>query len=130
MNAVQHSNSPIGAFGFIQFYEFSHGQRFVCAVADGGIGIRKSLEQNPDLVSRFHYDWDAIELAIRELVSSTGDQHRGIGLFGVAEDMRNPQHQLILHSGQGVLELREDVQSEARRTTLFPGTLAFTGIPA
>lgn len=129
LNAAQHSESPMGSFGFIQFFRFSDGERFVCAVADGGIGIRRSLERNPDLVGRFHYDWDAIELAVQERVSSTGDQHRGIGLFGVAEDMRNPGHQLILHSGQGAVERREDVEASARRVTLFPGTLAYAGIP-
>lgn len=129
MNAVQHSESPVGAFGFIQFFDFEAGQRFVCAVGDGGIGIKSSLERNSDLAGRFHYDWDAIELAVRERISSTQDQHRGIGLFGVAEDMRDPRHQLLIHSGQGVLEIREDVESSARRTTLFPGTLAYAGIP-
>ena len=61
MNAVQHSESPIGALGLIQFYEFQQGRRFVCVVADGGIGIRRSLERNPELKNRVPYDWVAIE---------------------------------------------------------------------
>lgn len=59
LNAVEHSESPIGAFGFIHFYEFRGGSRFVCGVADGGIGIRRSLERNPQLAGKFFYDWDA-----------------------------------------------------------------------
>jgi len=47
LNAVQHASSSIGAYGFMQFYEFGTGARFVCGVADGGIGIRRSLVQNP-----------------------------------------------------------------------------------
>lgn len=55
LNAVQHAESPIGAFGLVQFYDFQQGRRFVCAVADGGIGIRKSLERNPLLRDRVPY---------------------------------------------------------------------------
>ena len=84
MNAVQHAESVIGAYGLVQFYESARGQRFVCAVADGGIGIRRSLERNPEYRSRVPCDWVAIELARRERVSGTGDNRRGIGLYGVA----------------------------------------------
>ncbi len=54
MNAVQHSESPVGALGLIQFYEFQQGQRFVCVVGDGGIGIRRSLERNRLSVMKSH----------------------------------------------------------------------------
>lgn len=128
-NAVQHSESPIGAYGFIQFFEFEEGERFVCGVADGGIGIRASLERNPALREKARYDWAAIELAIRERVSGTGDKTRGIGLYGISEDMRVPGRQLIIHSGIGSLRLTEYVESQAHRTALFPGTLAYASIP-
>lgn len=128
LNAVQHAQSPIGAFGFIQFYEFDYGRRFVCTVGDGGIGIRRSLEQNPLLRDRVAYDWDAIELALRERVSGTGEATRGIGLYGVAEDMKRPGRQLIIHSGIGMLETSEEVETSSRRTGLFPGTLAYASI--
>jgi hypothetical protein len=127
-NAVQHSQSRVHALGFIQFYESKHGRRFVCAVADGGIGIRRALEMNPALRDRVAYDWDAIELALRERVSGTGGATRGIGLYGVAEDMKRPGRHLIIHSGQGMLETREDVQTSSRRVNLFPGTLATASI--
>ncbi|MDP3062284.1 MAG: hypothetical protein Q8O40_03570 [Chloroflexota bacterium] len=128
-NAVQHAESPIGAYGFIQFYEFETGRRFVCGVADGGIGIRRSLERNPALKDRVPYDWVAVELAVRERVSGTGDPRRGIGLYGVSEDMRRAGRQLIIHSGIGSLQLSEEMESAARRVTLFPGTLAYASIP-
>ncbi|OGO50220.1 MAG: hypothetical protein A2148_04295 [Chloroflexi bacterium RBG_16_68_14] len=129
LNAVQHAESPIGAFGLIQFYELQQGRRFVCAVGDGGIGIRRSLERNPDLADQVPYDWVAIELALRERVSGTGSKTRGIGLYGVAEDMRKAGRQLIIHSGIGMVETNEELESEAKRTTLFPGTLAYASIP-
>jgi hypothetical protein len=51
-------------------------------------------------------------------------------LFGVREDLRSPGRTLLLHSGLGSLQIREDLQSQARRTRLFPGTLAYLTIPA
>jgi hypothetical protein len=99
-------------------------------VADGGIGVRASLCRNAALRSRVSFDWDALELAIRERISGTGDPHRGIGLYGVSEEVRRPQHSLLLHSGLGSLEIREILESSAKRTRLIPGTLAFLSIPA
>jgi anti-sigma regulatory factor (Ser/Thr protein kinase) len=130
MNAVQHSQSQIGAVGLIQFYQSDGSERFVCAVADGGIGIRRSLESNKDLRSRATYDWTAIELALQEGVSGTGSSRRGIGLFGVAEDMAMPGRQLIVHSGIGLLRTVGGAGSDATRSSVrFPGTLVSASIP-
>lgn len=128
MNAAQHSESEIGAYACIQFFE--NFPRFTCTIADGGIGVRAHLCRNPALRPRVNYDWDALELAVRERISGTGDHSRGIGLYGVSEDVRKPNHSLLLHSGLGSLEINEDVESAARRTRLFPGTLAFLSVPA
>ncbi len=130
LNAVQHSESEVGAFGCVQFFEFKNGPRFTCTVADGGIGVLASLRRNEALRLRVSYDWDALELAVRERVSGTGDPHRGIGLYGVSEDLRSPNRSLLLHSGLGSLEITEELESAARRTRLFPGTLAFLSIPS
>ncbi len=129
LNAAQHSESQVGAFGCVQFFEFEKGSRFICTVADGGIGIKESLCRNEKLRSRVNYDWDALELAIRERVSGTGDPHRGIGLYGVSEDVRRPGRSLLLHSGLGSLEITEELESTAKRTRLFPGALASLSIP-
>lgn len=130
LNAAQHSESPIGAFGCVQFFQFRQSSRFACVIADGGIGVRSGLCKNDSLRRRITHDWDALELAIRERVSGTGDPHRGIGLYGVSEDIRQPGRSLLLHSGIGSLEINENLESAARRTRLFPGTLAFLAIPA
>jgi anti-sigma regulatory factor (Ser/Thr protein kinase) len=130
MNAVQHSQSEIGSVGLIQFYQFEAGERFVCAVADGGIGIKRSLGSNAALRSRATYDWTAIELALEEGVSGTGSNRRGIGLFGVAEDMAKPGRQLIIHSGIGLLLTGGGAAVEAMRSSVrFPGTLVSASIP-
>lgn len=129
LNAAEHSGSEVGAFGCVQFVEPQSGSRFVCTVADGGIGVREHLRRNEALRSRVNYDWDALELAVRERVSGTGNPHRGIGLYGVSEDVRAPGRSLLLHSGLGALEISEELESSARRTRLFPGTLAHLSIP-
>ncbi len=98
LNAAQHSESEIGAFGCVQFFECdARGPRFICTVVDGGIGVFASLRRNLELRTRVNYDWDALELAVRERISGTGDPHRGIGLYGVSEDVRLPGRSLLLH---------------------------------
>ncbi|MGH2706236.1 MAG: hypothetical protein ACRDJ4_14470 [Actinomycetota bacterium] len=129
LNAAEHAESGIGALGFIQFYEFQEGHRFICAVADGGIGIKRSLEKNPVYANSFFYDHDAIERAIEERVSGTGLSTRGIGLHGVSEDMKLPGRNLIIHSGKGSLKIEGGIQRRARRVNLFPGTLVYASIP-
>jgi anti-sigma regulatory factor (Ser/Thr protein kinase) len=130
MNAVQHSQSEIGSFSLIQFYQFDTGERFICAVADGGIGIRRSLESNPALQRRASYDWTAIDLALEEGTSATGSSRRGIGLFGVNEEMAKPRRQLIIHSGIGLLRTGGGTVAEATRSSVcFPGTLVSASIP-
>lgn len=129
LNATQHAESPIGAYGLIQFSDSASGQRFVCGVADGSIGIRRSLEKNPELRPRVPYDWVAIDLAMRERVTSLPDQMRGIGLYWVADEMRKPGRNLIIHSGIGAVQINEDAESRVWRTRLLPGTLASVSIP-
>ena len=124
-NAAEHAVSPVGAFGMVQFYDpLGKGTQFWCVVADGGMGIRASLANNPALRPRF--DWTAIEQALQEQVSGTALPHRGLGLFGIAEDMRSLGHEFIIHSGIGMMHLRdEDGDPIAQRShVLFPGTLA------
>lgn len=65
------------------------------------------------------------EVALRERVSGTGEPTRGIGLYGVADEMRQPGRQLVIHSGIGSLRTTEEMETKATRTTLFPGTLTY-----
>lgn len=132
MNAAQHSESPIGAYGVIQFQRSERGQSFVCGVADGGIGIRRSLGRNPaHPPEHLRDDWTAIEYAMNELVSGTGNPYRGIGLFGIMEDAIADNQSVIIRSGLGSLFINdENAGTGAMRTSLFPGTLACVSIPA
>jgi len=47
----------------------------------------------------------------------------------IAPEDYKPGGQLILHSGIGSLMISEEMETEAKRTTLFPGTLAYASIP-
>lgn len=101
----------------------------MCGVADGGIGIRQSIERNAEL-EHFGYDWSAIELATKELVSGTSSSTRGIGLFSVFEEMHRPGRELVIHSGNGLLVKSEDSQVRIVKANLFPGTLVYFSVPA
>ncbi len=128
-NAAEHSESSIGAYGLVQFYSSGQDRRFICGVADGGIGIRQSLERNSAL-EHFGHHWSAIEIATKELVSGTSSPTRGIGLFSVFEEMRIGGRELVIHSGKGILTMSKDSQIRMVRANLFPGTLAYLSIPA
>ena len=128
-NAAEHSESRIGAYGFVQFYSSGQDRRFMCGVADGGIGIRQSIERNAGL-EHFGYEWSAIELATKELVSGTSSNTRGIGLFSVFEEMRLPGRELVIHSGKGIITKSEDSQVRIIRANPFPGTLVYFSVPA
>ena len=129
LNAVQHSESPIGSYAMIQFYEFEEQNQFSLVVADGGIGIRASLGHNEDFRSAIRSDRAAVELAVQERVSGTAESSRGIGLHTVASTMAVGDRTLLIHSGTGSLELDQDTkQIVTRDNRLFPGTLAYARI--
>ena len=130
INAVQHAESPIDAYGMVQFYDSpQHGKQFSCAVADGGIGIRGALHLNHQ-IAPLPDDETAIDYAVYENLSGTGSPSRGIGLFGIADATRKfPNRGLIIHSGVGMLMLGADGPSQ-RTLVRFPGTLAAARISA
>ena len=129
-NAIEHANSEIDAYGLIQFYDWGNRPRFVCAVADGGIGIRASLQKNPAYAERILTDWNAIEYATRENTSGTGNSTRGMGLHHIAHDILPPDRELNINSGNGFLHMVGSDSSSSLPANLFPGTSAFLNVPA
>lgn len=128
-NGVEHSQSEIGTLGMVALDIGRKTGNFEIAVADGGVGINPALKVATSIdKKRVWNDWSSIEYATGELVSGTGDPHRGIGLFGVAEESRLPGAVLRLNSGRGVLHINEQSQIRAIRNNLFPGTLAYVSI--
>ena len=128
-NAAEHSESSIGAYGFVQFYSSQKKNRFVCGVADGGIGVQRSLSRNPEHREYGGYAWTAMERAVGELVSGTLSGYRGIGLFETVEKMRKIGRQLIIHSGDGIITKSGKLTTRITSTRLFPGTMAYISIP-
>ena len=128
-NAAEHSESGIGAYAFVQFCSYGQDRRFICAVADSGIGIRQSIGRNPNL-AHAGYDWSAIEMAVKELVSGTASRTRGIGLFSVFEEMHVSGRELIIHSENGFLAVNKNSEIRMTRANTFPGTLVYLSIPA
>lgn len=128
-NAAEHSESSIGAYSLIQFSASGLERRFQLCVADGGIGIAKSLERNPKL-RHAGQEWTAIELAVKELVSSTTSATRGIGLFSVFEESHVPGRELTIHTGNAILTVNRRCEVRMTRANLFPGTLVYLSLPA
>ena len=129
-NAVEHSAHPIGAFGWIQFVDLEQGSRFVCVVADGGIGVKEGLWKNPALKKRVSYDWDALEFATRERVERDRRAEQGNRPLRGGRGCSTAEGLVAPPLGTWFLEIREDRESSARRTRLFPGTLAYLAVPA
>ena len=127
-NAVEHSDSTI-RYGYVQYYDFEAHPRFICAVADGGIGIRASLRKNPDHKNKVPNDVCAIAYALEENVSTCGNT-RGLGLAHIVELVLPPNRELNITSGNGFLHVDGKWQTTSRWSNLFPGTSAFVNIPA
>ena len=128
-NAVEHAESSVSTYGLVQFYEWDP-PRFICAVADGGIGIRTSLEKNPEYARLALTDWNAIDYATLENVSGTQDNLRGIGLHHIVNDILPPNRQLNINSGIGFLHADGGAgPTRTNRSNLFPGTSAFINVP-
>lgn len=129
-NAVEHANSSIDAYGYVQYYAYVGYPRFVCAIADGGVGIRASLARNPSHREMVRNEALAIEYALEENVSVHGNT-RGLGLSQIAEFVLPPDRELNINSGNGFLHTvgGRPTPGASRWANLFPGTSAFINIP-
>jgi anti-sigma regulatory factor (Ser/Thr protein kinase) len=101
-NAVEHGASPHGCYVAAQRYERPH-RRTVLALGDLGIGIPTHMRKRfPDLRG----DRTTLREAMKEGVTATGDEHRGIGFTSVIEEAmasRMRYATLGIHSGTAEL---------------------------
>ena len=99
-NAVEHSQSEIGAVCFAQIWR-GRGRRLAeVAVADAGVGILETLrERFPHLSSHA----EAIEMALEEGVTGLDDRQRGLGLSTLRDalSLGGPDRRLMIVSGDG-----------------------------
>jgi hypothetical protein len=100
-NATTHGTSEIGTLVSAQRYQ---GNRCVLVIGDGGIGIPEHLRRQHE----FESDPEALELAIREGVSGTGEVHRGIGYHHIGqtiEQLEVPRAAVRIWSGEARLTM-------------------------
>lgn len=118
-NVIHHADAVTGGFATARGWRTP--ARFEVAIADLGIGIRRSLAKNPqhsDVVD----DMAALRRAVELGVTSTPHRNSGYGL-AVTRDLLDKNHGLlVIKSGWAELWLgSEEEQSIA--DTPFPGTL-------
>ena len=128
-NVVYHAESD-GGYVLAQQYNYSSGPVVEIAVADCGIGIRSSLQKNPShgMISS---DIQAIEMSLREGVSSLRNPHRGYGLHHVTGDVKhNNNREMTIRSGQGILNIRGDGKvTKDYDSPTYSGTIVSVVIP-
>ncbi|WP_134665894.1 MULTISPECIES: DUF4325 domain-containing protein [unclassified Amycolatopsis] len=99
-NVLEHAQTRRG---FFCMQHLSASKRLAFCIADAGIGIHRSFA-----TGRGHHKprtaTDAISLAIQRQTTSTDDR-RGNGLYGLAEVIRQNGGQLEISSGRGFLRL-------------------------
>lgn len=122
-NTLEHSLSKHGAVVAAQYYKKSNTIRI--GICDGGIGIRKSLEQF--WPGHAQNDIDAIKWALLPGVSGTttvaggtGD-NAGAGLFFIKSIAKIARNYFMIYSGSGIYKLLlRDKRFKNPRLTLNP----------
>lgn len=133
-NATEHSASPCGAFAAVQAYQHivsgarRRGEEVLIAIADGGVGIRRTLLRNPALAEHVVTDNDALRHALEMGVSGTGEVGRGGGLTLVAQIATRSGGSLSLRSGTGRVTVYES-RRNSRNVPDFPGTFVRVSLP-
>ena len=128
-NVVNHAESG-GGYVIAQQYNYKSGPMVEIAVADCGIGIQASLQKNQKY-THILSDEDAIELAIKEGVSSLEDGYRGYGLYHVTDEVkRNDNRQMTIRSGYGTMVLQGNGNIVKRKNSpIYSGTILNVTIP-
>lgn len=102
-NAVEHGENPLGCYVAAQRYERPH-RRTVLAMGDLGIGIPSHMRHR---FSGLRGDRTALREALKEGVTATGKDERGIGFTSVIEEAiasRMRYATLDIHSGKAQLQ--------------------------
>jgi hypothetical protein len=125
-NTRFHAQTDGGVLAAQVYEQGRPNQRVDLALGDVGIGIRRSLQNNEhESVD----DADAIELALEEGVSGTGDPSRGYGLPSVVRRVRELGGQTTIRSGAGSRAIRPRSDATSRLGTSLRGTVVGVSIP-
>lgn len=120
-NVCEHSGKDHG-WAALQQYDYRGHTVVAFAVGDSGKGLRRSLRRRHDVSD----DAEAIRLAVRRGVTSTGVPTRGLGLSGIVRQARRRGGAVRLWSGTATGLTGPASGSLSVRTTSsrLPGTLA------
>ena len=126
---AKHAESA-GGYVLAQQYNYRSGPIVEIAVADCGIGIKTSLQKNGKHKQMLS-DAEAIELAVKEGVSSLDDRHRGYGLYYVSDNVkRHNDRSMTIRSGHGTMMLQGNgTVTKSDRSSIYSGTIVNVIIP-
>jgi len=94
-NVLDHAKSPVGAMVAAQAYNRSGLE---VAVVDLGLGIPTTLRSRPEY--RTLTDVEAVEKALQDRVTSTGEEGRGAGLAEIISSAQRTRNStLVIQSG-------------------------------
>jgi len=133
-NAAEHGASSFGAYAAVQAYHHivsgprRRGEEVLVAIADGGVGVRKTLSRNTEYAEHTTTDNDALRLALEMGVSGTGEIGRGGGLALVAQIAARAGGSLSLRSGTGRVTVYEN-RKNSRNVPQFPGAFVRVSLP-
>lgn len=114
-NVLLHANTLFGGVAAMQTYRNRAGTRYVVmSIGDAGIGVRKSLANNPSLASRLESDSQALGVAVQAGASRFGTGGHGGGLTRVLEIARRYGGRVAFRSGEGALAFNGAI--DERRT--------------
>lgn len=121
-NVCDHSESPIDAYIFCQYYPSSKSLQIV--VGDMGIGIPNRIRTKEGFENK--QDHDAILWALQQRNSTESRPHnRGLGLDTIKSDVLANEGDLSIYSGNCHYKLMQNGQEEFRQNSIenFKGTI-------
>ena len=121
-NCFAHSAVTDGVFGVICAQVWAGGRKAQITLADSGIGIRSSLEQNKLLFDRLNTE-NSCELATEYGVTSKpGKGHSGYGLAVARKLLEQNNGVLYVRSGREAFYLSSKVVQKFPTTSQWDGT--------
>lgn len=118
-NVIFHADTNLG--GFVIAQRLRRRPEFEIAIADLGIGIRRSLQKNPDFAD-IRDDVTAIARALQPRVSSTPERNGGFGLAVSKLLLAANGGTLVVRSGNGRVQTGAE-EHEQHEPVALPGTL-------
>jgi len=107
--------------GWVAAQTTHNGQKITFAIADSGLGLQASLRNNPQLTVTD--DTNALQLAVAENISATGERGRGQGLPEVIRSSTGLNGSVHIASGTARAVHRSQNTATGFQSFAFPGTI-------